>query len=381
LAKRDYYEVLGLDKDASQEDIKRAYRKVAVSNHPDRNPGDTEAEERFKEATEAYEILADQEKRQAYDQFGFAGVEGMSSAAGGGGGFSDFSSAFRDFEDIFGDFSGIFETFFGGGGGRRRGGRSSVQRGADLRYDLEVDFLDAAFGTELEISYRRHVACERCSGEGAEPGSSKKTCQTCGGAGQVRRSSGFFSIASACPTCGGEGSTLENPCNECGGSGLDKKKQSVQITIPAGIDTGKRINVPGQGDAGPNGGPAGDLFVIIHVKPHEYFERGGTDVQCTIPLTITQAALGAEVMVPTLEEKRVKMKIPAGTQSERVFRLKGEGVPQLNNPHKRGDMYVKVHVEVPNKLSNKAKELLKEYAELEGDNEKPDPLPASGRRA
>lgn len=378
MAKRDYYEVLGLDKNASQEDIKRAYRKVAVTNHPDRNPGDTEAEERFKEATEAYEILADQQKRQAYDQFGFAGVEGMSSAAGGGGGFSDFSSVFRDFEDIFGDFSGIFESFFGGG--RRRSGRSSAQRGADLRYDLEVSFLDAAFGTEVEIGYMRHIACERCSGKGAEPGSSKQTCQTCGGAGQVRRSSGFFSIASACPTCGGEGSVLDNPCKECGGSGLDKKKESVQITIPAGIDTGKRINVPGHGDAGPNGGPAGDLFVIVHVKAHDYFERSGNDVQCTIPISFTQAALGAEIMVPTLEEKRVKMKIPAGTQSERVFRLKGEGIPHLNNPQKRGDMYVKVHVDIPEKLSGKAKDLLKEFAELEGANEKPDPLPATSRR-
>ena len=379
MAKRDYYEVLGLEKGASKDDIKKAYRRIAVENHPDRNPGDQEAEEKFKEATEAYEVLADDERRQAYDQFGFAGVEGVGSGAGGGG-FEGFSTVFRDFEDIFGDFSGIFEQFFGGGGGGRRRQRQRVQRGADLRYDLEISFIDAVFGTKAEVSYMRHATCQRCEGKGAEPGTSRKTCPTCGGAGQVRRSSGFFSIASACPTCGGEGEVLDNPCNQCGGAGLEKQKQTLKVTIPAGIDTGKRINVPNQGDAGPNGGPAGDLFVIVHVQEHEYFGRSGADLYCTIPLTISQAALGAEVMVPTVDDERVKLKIPAGTQNERVFRLKNRGVPHLNNSQKRGDLYVKVHVQVPEKLSNKAKGLLKELAEVEDDNVEPDPLPFSERR-
>ena len=241
MAKRDYYEVLGVSREASLDEIKKSYRKIAVQNHPDRNPDDSAAEERFKEATEAYEVLADPQKRQAYDQFGFAGVEGM--GAGGAGGFS---TAFRDFEDIFGDFSGIFESFFGGSTGRRRRG---PPRGSDLRYDVRVPFADAAFGTKIEIAYEHEVGCDVCGGDGAAPGSRRTTCPTCGGTGQVRRSSGFFSVASVCPTCRGEGSVVEKPCSACGGSGVVRKKQRIKVTIPPGIADGQRISIPRQGDA------------------------------------------------------------------------------------------------------------------------------------
>jgi len=375
LAKRDYYEVLGLDRNATQDDIKKAYRKMAVKYHPDRNPGDTKAEELFKEASEAYEVLSDEQKRRAYDQFGFAGVEGMGGTQAGAG---DFSSVFRDFEDIFGDFSGIFESFFGGAGRRAgrqgRAGAAGARRGADLRYDLEVPFKDAIFGDKVEISFQKNARCETCSGKGSTPGSGTKTCSTCGGAGQVRRSSGFFSIASTCPTCGGEGTVVENPCKECGGSGLLKKRQKIKVTIPAGIESGKRINIPGQGDAGPNGGPPGDLYVFVRVKPHEYFQREGNDIYCVIPISVSQAALGSEIQVPTLEGKRVKVKIPAGSQNGKVLRLKNEGVPYLNNPSRRGDMYIRLHVTVPSKLSGRAKSLLKELSEEEGVNSNPEPV-------
>jgi molecular chaperone DnaJ len=377
LAKRDYYDVLGVPKDASKEDIKKSYRKIAVENHPDRNPGNKEAEEKFKEATEAYEVLADEKKRSAYDQFGFAGVEGMGSGAPGG----DYSTVFRDFEDIFGDFSDIFGTFFGGGGRRRSGGRQSVQRGADLRYDLEISFENAVFGTKAEISYTRNQGCDECKGTGARAGSGRKTCETCGGSGQVRRSSGFFSIASTCPSCGGEGYVIEDPCRKCRGSGVVKKNQKIKVTIPAGIETGKRIAIPGQGDAGPNGGPAGDLYVFIHVQQHEFFHREGYDIHCVIPISITQAALGTEIMVPTVEGKKVKVKIPSGTQNGKVLRLRNEGVPVMNGAGKRGDMYIRIHVRVPDKLSAKAKGILKELAEVEGENTNPTPIHLSELQA
>ena len=374
MAKRDYYEVLGVDRNASKDDIKKAYRKVAVANHPDKNPGDKGAEERFKEATEAYEILADDKKRQAYDQFGFAGVEGMT-----GGSQHDFSSVFgKEFEDIFGDFGGIFESWFGGG--RRRGSRrESVQRGSDLRYDLEIEFEKAVFGTKAEVGYSKEVACDRCKGAGSEPGSGSKTCPTCNGAGQVRRSSGFFSIASTCPTCNGEGTIVEKPCSKCGGSGLLKKRQKINVTIPAGVEDGRRIRIPEQGDAGPRGGPSGDLYVVIRVRSHEFFERDGFDVYCVIPITYTQAALGAELHVPTLEDKRVKVKIPAGTQNNKILRLRNEGIPH-SSTGKRGDMYIRILVTVPQKLTSRAKNLLSELAEIEGDNTSPKPVPLSDLR-
>lgn len=376
MAKRDYYEVLGVAKDASKEDIKRAYRKLAVQNHPDRNPGDKEAEERFKEATEAYEVLGDEQKRQTYDQFGFAGLEGM------GGGGHDYSTVFRDFEDIFGDFGGIFDSFFGGGGGRggRRRSSGGANRGSDLRYNLEISFKDAVFGTKLEISYRKNSACATCKGHGTSSGGGKKMCPTCGGSGQVRRSSGFFSIASPCPTCSGEGYIIENPCKACGGSGVQPKNQKIKVTIPPGIEHGKRINIPGQGDVGPNSGPAGDLYVYISVAPHTYFERDGNDLYCMIPISITQAALGAEIYVTTLDEKKIKLKIPAGTQNGKILRIRNEGVPHLHNAQQRGDIYIKISVTVPTKLSGKAKTLLKELSEIEGEEKQPQPVPLSQLR-
>jgi molecular chaperone DnaJ len=371
LAKRDYYEVLGLAKGAGQDEIKKAYRKLAIQFHPDKNAGDKEAEERFKEATEAYEVLSDAKKRQAYDQFGFAGVD---SAAGGMG--HDYSTVFRDFEDIFGDMGGIFESFFGGGArGGRRGGSPGVRRGSDLRFNLEITFKEAVFGTKKEILYTRKVVCSACKGSGAEAGSQKQVCPTCGGTGQVRRSSGFFSIASPCSTCGGEGHVLEHPCRSCAGTGLDKKKQKIKVTIPAGIETGRRINIPEQGDAGPNGGSYGDLYVYINVKPHEFFERDGADIYCAVPISISQAALGAEIHVNNLEDKRIKVKIPPGSQTGKVLRLRGEGIPVLNSPNRRGDMYIKIVVQVPTKLSSRAKDLLKDFAVENGEEDNPKPIP------
>lgn len=373
MAKRDYYEVLGVNRDASVDEIKKAYRKVAVKNHPDRNPGDSGAEDRFKEAAEAYEVLANPEKRQAYDQFGFAGVEGL----GGGGGSQGFSA--RDFEDIFGDFSDIFGSFFGGGAGGRSRGRAGGRartRGSDLRYDLQVAFKDAAFGTKVEVAYERQASCESCNGTGArEGGNGRKTCPTCGGAGQVRRSSGFFSVASVCPTCRGEGSVIENPCSSCGGEGVVKKRQRIKVTIPAGVAHGQRVTIPGQGDAPRGGGESGDLHVVIHIQPHQHFERDNYDLYCVIPISITQAALGTEIQVPTLDGKRVKVKVPAGAQNGKILRLRNEGIPVMNSGSRRGDLYIKIQVNVPSKLSGKAKDLLKEIAAIEGENSRPDPIP------
>jgi molecular chaperone DnaJ len=372
LAKRDYYEVLDVPKGAVKDEIKKAYRKLAIKYHPDKTQGDKSSEEKFKEATEAYEVLSDEKKRQAYDQFGFAGVEGM-----GGGAAHDFSSVFRDFEDVFGDFGGIFDSFFGGGTSRRRASRTSVSRGADLRYNLDISFKDAVFGTKVEINYTRNVSCSHCGGSGTESGSGRKICPSCAGSGQVRRSSGFFSIASPCPTCNGEGYVIENPCKVCGGNGLAKKKQTIKVSIPAGIESGKRINIPGQGDAGANGGPNGDLYVYIGVKPHRYFERDGNDIYCVIPISVTQAALGSEIKVSTLDEKKVKVKIPMGTQNGKVLRLRSEGIPYLHNSSRRGDMYIKLIVVIPAKLSSRAKDLLRELAEIQGENGSPKPVPLS----
>lgn len=370
MAKRDYYEVLGISKGASKDDIKKAYRKLAIQFHPDKNQGDKAAEEKFKEATEAYEILGDDKKRQAFDQFGFAGVDGMT-----GGGGQGFSNAFHDFEDIFGDFTGnIFESIFGGGG-RSRKHSSTKPRGSDLRYNLEISFTDAVFGSKMEIAYTKNNSCKECTGSGAESGGGRKVCPSCGGSGQVRRSSGFFSIASPCSTCSGEGYIIENPCRSCGGSGVVKKNQKIKVTIPAGIESGKRISIPGQGDAGPNGGAAGDLYVYINVKPHQFFERDGNDVYCLIPVSFTQAVLGSDIYVNTLDNKKVKLKIPAGTQNGKVLRLRSEGIPFLHNQNRRGDLYIKIRVDIPNKLNSKAKGLLKELSDSLGETETPEPVP------
>jgi molecular chaperone DnaJ len=376
VAKRDYYEVLGIPKNASKDDIKKAYRRLAVANHPDKNPGDKAAEERFKEATEAYEIISDDQKRAAYDQFGFAGVDGM------GQGGQDFTNIYRDFEDIFGgfgDFSSIFDNLFGGstgrgGGGRRRG---EPPRGTNLRYDLQLTFEDAVFGTNVEIAYSRDESCSVCTGSGSEAGGGRKVCPTCQGSGQVRRSSGFFSIASPCPTCSGEGHIIDKPCRSCGGSGLTKKKQKIKVTIPPGMDDGKRLSVAGQGDTGPNGGRPGDLYVFIHVRPHEFFERDGYDLYCAMPISISKAALGGEITVPTIDGKKVKVNVPAGTQHGKMLRLREEGVPGSNGGARRGDMYIKLMVQVPAKLSRRGKELLEELQKVEGENDAPKPLKLS----
>jgi molecular chaperone DnaJ len=365
MAKRDYYDVLGVQKGASKDDIKKAYRRLAIQYHPDKNPGNKEAEEKFKEATEAYEVLSDDQKKAAYDQFGFAGVEGM-------GGGHDYS-AFHGFEDIFGggDFSSIFDTIFGGnmGGGRRSGASSNGPRsGANLRYDIEIPFKDAVFGTKVEIQYSLNASCTTCKGSG---GTGRKVCSTCGGVGQVRRSTGFFSLAQTCPSCGGEGYTIEHPCKDCGGSGAVKKRQKIMVTIPAGVENGRRVVIPRQGDVGPNGGSAGDLYVFIRVKPHEYFERQDLDLYCAVPVSVTQASLGTDIQVSTLDGKTIKVKVPAGIQSGKLLRVREEGVPSGG---RRGDLYIKLVVRVPAKLSKRGRELMEELSRTEGENSAPQPI-------
>ena len=365
MAKRDYYEVLGVQKNASKDDIKKAYRKLAIQYHPDKNPGNKEAEEKFKEATEAYEILGDDQKKSAYDQFGFAGVEGMA-------GQGDFSQTFRGFEDIFGDFSGIFDTFFGGAGRRRSSG--GVRQGANLRYDIEIPFKDAVFGTKVEIQYTKNDACSTCKGTGAADGSGKKVCPVCQGSGQVRHSQGFFSVASTCHNCHGEGSIIEQPCRECGGGGTQRKRQKIMVTVPSGVENGKRVVIPRQGDAGPGGGPPGDLYVFIRIKPHEFFERQDLDLYCAVPISITQAALGAEIHVSTLDGKKLKVKIPSGTPNGKLLRIRDEGVPSGN---RRGSFWIKLMVQIPEKLSRRGRELLEELSKTEGENDSPKPIPLS----
>jgi molecular chaperone DnaJ len=366
MAKRDYYEVLGVDKTANKDEIKKGYRKLAVQYHPDKNPGNKEAEEKFKEATEAYEILSDEQKRQIYDQYGFAGLEGM-----GGGAGSGYSHAFHDFEDIFGDFSGVFENLFGGGSRRSRAETSG--QGASLRYDLEISFQDAVYGTKAEIQFQHSETCESCHGSGGTDGAKRKTCPTCQGAGQVRRSAGFFSVAQPCPTCEGTGTVIDNPCKICNGTGLQAKRRKILVTIPAGVDDGKRITIPRQGDAGRNGGSAGDLFVIIHVAPHQYFERDGQDLYCAVPVSMTQAALGAEIYVSALDGKKIKLKIPAGTQHGKLLRLREEGVP-VPGTSRKGDLYIKIIIQIPSRLSLKARSLLEELSRVEGENDSPKPV-------
>jgi molecular chaperone DnaJ len=370
MAKRDYYEVLGVQKNVSKDDIKKAYRKLAIQYHPDKNPGNKEAEEKFKEATEAYEILADDQKKAAYDQFGFAGVEGM------GGNAQDFSSAFHGFEDIFGgDLSGIFDTFFGNSGRRSSGsGGGGVRQGAHLRYDIEIPFKDAVFGTKVEIQYSRNESCPACKGSGAASGSGKKVCPTCAGSGQVRHSQGFFSVASVCPSCGGEGYIIEQPCKECGGSGTQKKRQKIMVTIPPGVENGKRQLIREQGDTGPNGGPPGDLYLFIRVKPHEYFDRQDQDLYCAVPISVTQAALGAEIHVNTLDGKTIKVKIPPGIQNGKMIRIRDEGIPLSG---RRGNLYIKLIIRIPTKLSRQGRELMEQLAKAEGEEEAPQPIPLS----
>ena len=346
--KRDYYEVLGVPRTATDDEIKKAYRKMAMQWHPDRNPDNKlEAEEKFKEAAEAYSVLSDAQKKAQYDRFGHAGVSG----SGGFGGIDP--SAFTDFSDILGDFFGFGEGF--GQGGRKR---SRVQRGADLRYDLEISFEEAVFGLKTRIKIPRTETCSICNGAGAKPGTSATACQTCGGRGQVRYQQGFFSVARSCGTCAGTGQVVKDPCKDCRGEGRVRTERTLSVNVPAGVDSDSRLRVVGEGEAGVHGGPSGDLYVVIHVKEHAFFERDEQDLFCRIPITITQAALGTDIEIPTLEGKEI-LHIPEGTQSGTRFRIRGKGVPHING-HGRGDLYISTDVATPTHLTREQKKLLQQ---------------------
>ena len=356
--KRDYYEVLGVSRNASDQEIKSAYRKLALQYHPDRNPGSHEAEEKFKEAAEAYSILSDAQKRANYDRFGHAGVGG---GAGGFGGFDP--NVFSDFSDILGDIFGLGDLF---GGGRRGGSRA--QRGADLRYDLDLSFEEAAFGTTTKIKVPRHETCAECSGSGAQKGSGPATCPTCNGYGQVRFQQGFFSITRTCSHCHGSGQIVKNRCIVCHGEGRNVREKTLEIKIPPGVDSDSKLRISGEGDAGGKGGPAGDLYVVLNVHEHEFFERREHDLYCHIPISFAQAALGAQIKVPTLEGEEEKLTVPQGTQSGSTFRVKGRGVSKRGGSA-RGDLFVTLDVVVPTKLNREQKDLLTKLAStLETEN-------------
>jgi molecular chaperone DnaJ len=361
MAKRDYYEVLGVEKGAAEDEIKKAYRKQAIKYHPDKNQGDKAAEEKFKELGEAYEVLCDPQKRAAYDQYGHAAFDRRAAGFNRAGGFHDPYDIFRE---VFGGGS-IFEDLFGGG----RSDPSQPQRGDDLRYDLEISFDEAAQGCEKEISVTKAERCEVCGGSGAESGSKLKTCPTCGGRGQVVSSRGIFSIAQTCPHCQGAGRTIEKPCRSCRGAGRAERASTIKLRIPGGVDTGSRLRSSGNGEAGLQGGPSGDLYVVLHVRAHEIFQRDGDDLLCEVPVSFVQAALGAELEIPTLEGK-MPMKIPAGTQPGTVFRLKGKGVRNVQG-YGHGDLHVRINVEVPTHLSAAQKAKLQEFAGLCNGQESP----------
>ena len=362
--KRDYYEVLGVSKGASEDEIKKAYKKMARKYHPDLNPGDKSAEEKFKEVNEAYEVLSDADKKARYDQYGHAGVDPNFGAGGFGGGF--------DGGFDFGDLGDIFGSFFGGGfGGGRRTNPNAPQRGESIRMSIAISFEEAAFGCEKEVTVERYETCDTCHGSGCAPGTSPEVCPDCHGTGtvQVRRQTpmGVFATSAPCAKCGGKGRIIHQPCKDCRGSGMVRKKKTIQASIPAGIDNGQTISIRGQGNAGKNGGPAGDLLITITVRPHELFRREGTSVLCEAPITFTQAVLGAELEIPTIDGK-VKYTLPEGTQSGTTFRLKGKGIPSING-RGRGDQYVTVYIETPRNLNKEQKEALKKFAAAMGEDE------------
>lgn len=371
MAKDDYYELLGVQKSATEDELKKAYRKKAVQHHPDKNPGNKEAEEMFKKISHAYEVLKDPEKRAAYDRYGHAAFEGAGAGAPRGGGGGGFHDPFDIFREVFGQQGGagggggIFEEMFGGGG---RGGGGG-QDGADLRYDLEITLEEAARGAEREISFRKHVTCERCDGSGAEPGSKRVTCPTCRGAGQVRRSGGIITFTQTCPTCAGTGTKIEKPCTACRGDGRVLKTSKLNVRIPPGVDNGSRLRSSGNGEAGVAGGQTGDLYIVISVKEHELFERQGDDLFCEIPIKFTLASLGGSIEVPTLFGK-ASLKIPVGTQSGTTFRLRDKGMPSLRGG-KQGDQLVRVHVEVPQSLTPEQRKILEDFARISGDAAEP----------
>ena len=353
MQKRDYYEVLGVSREAWEEDLKRAYRKLAMKYHPDKNPGDKEAEERFKEAAEAYEVLRDREKKGIYDRFGHQGLEGT--------GFRGFTG----FEDIFSSFSDIFEDFFGFGTRRR----SRVRVGNDLRYDLQLTLEEAFSGKEEALSFHRWEACDNCEGSGITPGSEPQICTTCQGRGQVVRSQGFFQISTTCPSCHGQGRIITDPCEACRGAGKVKVKREITVKIPPGVDNGSQLRLRGEGEPGEYGGPPGDLFVVIRVKNHEFFAREGDHLLCEIPISFVQAALGDTIKIPVLGEDGEKaLKIPSGTQPDEILSLSGEGMPTLRRDE-RGNLFVKIAVKIPKKLNQRQKELLNEFAKTERSKE------------
>jgi molecular chaperone DnaJ len=364
MAKRDYYEVLGVPRGAGEEEIKKAYRKQAVKFHPDKNPGDKQAEENFKELGHAYEILSDPQKRAAYDQYGHEAFDPRARARGGGGG-GGFHDPFDIFREVFGGGGGsIFENMFGGGADP-----TGPQRGDDLRYDLQLTLEEAALGCEKEITVTKPDACEACDGSGAEAGSKMRQCGTCGGRGQVLTSRGIFSIAQTCPHCKGAGRILEKPCRKCSGSGKHERTSKIKLRIPAGVEAGSRLRSAGNGEAGARGGPAGDLYVFLQIKPHEIFSREGDDLLCEVPVSFVQATLGAEMEVPTLEGKAI-IKIPAGTQPGTLLRLKNYGVKNLQG-YGKGDLHIRVQVEVPTHLNAEQKHKLQEFAALCDGREAP----------
>jgi molecular chaperone DnaJ len=353
MTKRDYYEVLGVPREADDETIKKAYRKQAVKFHPDKNPGDKVAEENFKELSHAYEILSDPQKRAAYDQYGHAAFDPRARAGRGGGGFHD---PFEVFREVFGGGGGIFDEFFG----NSRNDPTSPQRGEDLRYDLEITFEEAAMGCEREITVSKPERCDVCHGSGVEEGSKTRNCPMCHGRGQVISSRGIFSIAQTCPQCQGAGRVVDRPCKPCNGAGRRDKSSKIKLRIPAGVDTGARLRSSGNGASGLRGGPPGDLYVVLHTKEHEIFQREGDDLLCDVPLSMVQATLGAEIEVPTLNGKAT-IKVPAGTQPGALFRLKGKGVKNLQG-YGHGDLHVRINVEVPTHLTGEQKQKLAEFA-------------------
>ncbi len=361
MAKRDYYEVLGIKKSASKDEIKKAYRKLALKFHPDKNKGDKGAEEKFKEGSEAYHVLSDDKRKANYDQFGHAAFQG----SGGQGGFGnfDFSSSFSDiFEDVFGDFG------FGGSSQSRRGRRNN--RGNDLRYDVSIDLNDAFTGKEEEINYTNYKKCKTCLGNGAKPGSKPTACSYCGGQGKVRSNQGFFTIQQTCPECSGEGEQINNPCNNCGGVGKTQSKESVSVKIPKGVDDGTRIRIAGKGEAGTKGGSNGDLYLFVSVEPHDIFKRSEENLFYELPISFTDAALGANVEVPSIDGGKTKIKIPSGTQSGKQLRLRGKGMPVLKR-NVFGDLYIRVVTEIPTSLTKRQKDLLAEFKNLEDNKSNP----------